>query len=145
MITAIHLEQFLPFMVRFILGSLFFFQAYDKLFRIGMGNTYNAIHPECRERNIPDWMVKISIWGSTYIELIGGVLLILGFYKPLAMLLLGINLMMVTVALSYLKGLWSIEHVFPRVVLLIVLYFIPLEWDAWTLDSLFNIKIIAVK
>lgn len=136
---ALHFEQFLPFMVRFILGSLFFFQAYDKLFRIGMKNTYNSIYPACRERNLPDWVVKVSVGCSTYIELIGGILLILGLFKPLTIMLLGVNLMMVTVAFSFLKGLWNMEHVFPRVVLLIVLYFIPLEWDAWTLDSVLNI------
>lgn len=138
-----YFEHFLPFMVRFILGSLFFFQAYDKLFRIGMHNTYEAIYPEYLHRNVPKWFIKLSVWCSTYIEIMGGALLIVGLFKPLTIMFLGINLMMVTVGFSFLKGVWNMEHVFPRLILLIILYFIPFHWDVFTLDHLIGIHLMA--
>lgn len=132
------LYHFLPFMIRLILGGLFFFQAYDKLVRIGLKETFATAYSGYRDRPVPKWFVRWSIWLSTYIELIGGALLILGLFKSIALILLGINLIMVVMAFSYLKGMWDMQHVFPRLVLLITLFLIPFEWDTWTLDRLFG-------
>ncbi len=130
--------HFLPFMLRLILGSLFFFQAYDKLIRIGLKETITTAYAGYRDHSVPKWFVGISIWLSTYIELIGGALLILGLFKSIALILLGINLIMVVIAFSYLRGMWDMQHVFPRLVLLVALFLIPFEWDVWTLDRLFG-------
>lgn len=132
------LNHFLPFMIRLILGSLFFFQAYDKLVRIGLKETFATAYSGYRDHRVPQWFVRLSIWLSTFIELIGGVLLILGLFKSIALILLGINLIMVVFAFSYLRGMWDMQHVFPRLVLLIALFLIPFQWDVWTLDQLFG-------
>jgi len=131
-------EPFLPFMIRAILGILFFFQAYDIIFRIGIKHSCDTICNECRAKNIPDWFSRMSLILSTYIELIGGFLLILGLLKSYILVVLGLNLIMVTLGFSYLRGLWDMNHVFPRLVLLIVLFVIPTEWDIWTLDFYFR-------
>jgi uncharacterized membrane protein YphA (DoxX/SURF4 family) len=141
---SIYFEAFLPFMVRFILGSLFLFQAYDKLFRIGMDSTFNSIYPSYSTHNFPKWFMKLSIWCSTYIELIGGAFLILGLFKPLTILFLGINMMMVTLGFSFLKGMWDMEHVFPRLILLLIISVMPFGWDTWSLDYLLSIELQGV-
>lgn len=135
-----NLEPFLPFMVRTILGVLFFFQAYDILFRVGMKETFETVCDGCRKKGIPDWFSKLSVVFSTYIELIGGLLLIFGLFQPWVLLALGGNLIMVTLGFSFLNGLWDMKHVFPRLVLLVALFLFPAEWDVWTLDNLLQIK-----
>lgn len=133
-----YLDFFLPFMVRVILGFLLFFQSYDIIFRIGMRQTSHTIYDATRQKGIPDWFANLSIYASTYIQLIGGALLIIGLFTPLAMIAIGINLIMVTVGFSYLKGIWDMKHVFPRLVLLIILFFIDAKTDILSLDALFN-------
>jgi putative oxidoreductase len=103
-------EPFLPFMLRVILGLLFFFQAYDILFRIGMKTTYNTVFQGTRPKSIPDGFTKISVALSTYIHLIGGLMLILGLYREIAMLVLGFNLIMTALGFGYLNGLWDMRH-----------------------------------
>jgi len=134
------LEPFLPFMIRLIVGILFLFQAYDKLLRVGLKETFEAIHETYKVYNIPKWFLKLSVTVSTYIELIAGSLLIIGLFKPIALLLLGINLIMVTVSFSFHKGIWNMQNVFPRLLLLIALFLIPMEWDVWTMDYLLNLR-----
>jgi len=135
-----YLEQFLPFMIRVILGALLFFQSYEILVRIGINETCRTVLEGTRERKIPDWFSKISVYFSTYIQLIGGLLLILGLFTPIVMIIIGINLMMVTIGFGFLKGIWDMQHVFPRLILLIILFFINLESDVLSLDYVFNIK-----
>ncbi len=131
-----YIKPFLPLMIRIILGSLFFFQAYHKVFKIGLKETNETIYSGYRDTKVPEWFIRLSVMLSTYIELIGGILLVLGLFKPLAMIFLGINLILVTIGFSFLKGIWDMQHVFPRLVLLIALFLIPFEWDVWSLDSL---------
>lgn len=132
------LKHFLPFMLRFIAGALFFFQAYDKLFRIGLVGTADTVTELYREIGVPLWFVRFSVGVSTYIELIGGVLLLLGLFKTVAIVILGINLMMVTVAFGMRQGMWDAQHVFVRLVLLVAIGVMPESWDAWTLQNWFD-------
>tara|TARA_R110002049_G_scaffold265234_2_gene441355 strand:+ start:8756 stop:9169 length:414 start_codon:yes stop_codon:yes gene_type:complete len=130
------IDPFFPFMLRVILGSLFFFQAYDKVFRIGLSESYLVFQEDSERRNIPIWFLKFSVALSSFIELIAGFMLIIGFFQSYAMTLLGINLIMLTIGFGYLQGLWDMRHVFPRIILLSVLYLIPLENQVWSLDHL---------
>jgi putative oxidoreductase len=126
-------------MLRVILGSLFFFQAYDKLFRIGLDENYRVFEEECQAKKIPIWFMKFSVVLSSYIELIGGLLLIIGLFQSYTMYLLGINLMMVSIGFGYLQGLWNMRYVFPRIVFLALLYLIPMDQDVWSFDYIFSI------
>lgn len=129
-------DPFLPFMIRVILGSLFFFQAYEKLFRIGLDESYRVFQEDAQRKNVPIWFMKGSVIISSYIELIAGFMLIIGFFQSYAMFLLGINLIMVSIGFGYLQGLWDIRHVFPRIVLLALLYVIYDGPHLWSIDNL---------
>jgi uncharacterized membrane protein YphA (DoxX/SURF4 family) len=123
-------------MIRVILGSLFFFQAYEKLFRIGLDESYRVFQEDAQRKNVPIWFMKGSVIISSYIELIAGFMLIIGFFQSYAMFLLGINLIMVSIGFGYLQGLWDIRHVFPRIVLLALLYVIYDGPHLWSIDNL---------
>tara|TARA_R110002111_G_scaffold144066_1_gene210224 strand:+ start:256 stop:678 length:423 start_codon:yes stop_codon:yes gene_type:complete len=131
-------DPFLPLMLRVILGSLFFFQAYDKIVRIGLEENFQIYREACESKKVPLWFMKISVFLSSYIELIGGFLLIVGLFKSYTMLFLGIDLMMVSIGFGYLQGLWDMRHVFPRIVLLSLLYLIPEGQDLWSIESLLS-------
>jgi len=129
-------DPFLPFMIRVILGSLFFFQAYEKLFRIGLDESYRVFQEDAQRKKVPIWFMKGSVIISSYIELIAGFMLIIGLFQSYTMFLLGINLIMVSIGFGYLQGLWDMRHVFPRIILLAMLYVIYDGPHVWSLDNL---------
>ena len=133
-------DPFLPLMLRVILGSLFFFQAYDKIIRIGLEENFQIYREECESKKVPLWFMKASVFLSSYIELIGGLLLIIGFFKSYTMLFLGIDLIMVSIGFGYLQGLWDTRHVFPRIILLAVLFYLPADQDFWSIDYFFSMR-----
>lgn len=125
------------FTVRVILGILFFSQAYDKVFTVGLKEFNKTVAEGLMSTKVPNTFVRLSTFISSYVELIGGVLLILGLFLPIVYLLLAFNLIMVTLSFSYLKPIWDLKHVFPRLIMLVFLMAIPSSSDLYTLGSLF--------
>jgi putative oxidoreductase len=123
--------------VRICLGILFFFQAYDKVYVAGMKEFTRNVTTGTKRSRIPAVFVKISAYLSSYIELVGGVLLILGVFVSWAYLLLAINLVMVVLGFSFLQPLWDMKHVFPRMAMLAFLMVTPLDYDVFRLSALF--------
>ncbi|MEX1003430.1 MAG: DoxX family membrane protein [Crocinitomicaceae bacterium] len=122
--------------IRISLGLLFFFQAYDKIFRIGLSGVVNEVHQGAEKRKIPEGFTRFSIYLSSYVELIGGALLILGLFTLPVLYLFGIHLMLVILGFSVLKGIWDMSHVFPRLVLLVLLLLLPYQLNILSLDHL---------
>lgn len=122
--------------VRILLGVILFFQAYDKIFRIKLPNVLKEIDALCTERGVPKWFANFSTYISSYLELVYGALLILGLFTIPALYIIGIHLVIVSLAFSFLKGVWDMKHVFPRIVMVVFLLMIPQEWNIFSLDSL---------
>jgi uncharacterized membrane protein YphA (DoxX/SURF4 family) len=133
----LHMEAFAILMVRLVLGVLFFFQAYDKVFTVGLKQFSATVISGSRSAGLNKGFIKFSAAISSYIELIGSVLLILGFFLPWVYLFLALNLVMVSLAFSFMKPLWDMSHVFPRLILLIFLMAMPMDADLYTLTGLF--------
>lgn len=69
-----------------------------------------------------------------------GLLLIIGLAKFAVLPLLGIDLIMVTIAFSMLEPLWDMRIVLPRLVLLIFLFLTSTYFDYLSLDHLIFFK-----
>lgn len=129
-------ETFLAFLLRVILGILFFFQGFDKIFNIKMSGVISFFKQETKDKNIPSVFLSLSAYLSSYIEFLGGLLLIIGLFKTWALYILGIDLIMVCVAFSFLKPMWDMNLVFPRIILLVMSLYIPIDWDILSIDYL---------
>ncbi len=81
---------------------------------------------------------------TSWIELLCGFLLILGFFKFFAIYLLCFNLIIVVFGFSLSKPMWENNHVFIRLLLLIFLLVAPLEWDRFSIDYLFALSRLTV-
>lgn len=127
-------EAALVFLLRIILGMLFFFQGYDKVFNIKIPGVMESFNYELGTIKINKWILLPTAFLTSYIELIGGVLLIIGFLKTQALYLLGIDLIGVTGAMSMIKPMWNMEAFFPRLVLLSALILLPKDWDLFSID-----------
>jgi putative oxidoreductase len=131
-------EIVLSFFLRVILGILFFFQGYDKVFRLKISGVISFFREESRQRPMPEFMLVSSAYATSYIEMVAGGMLILGLFKTWAMYLLGLDLILVCGAFSILKPMWDMYLLFPRLLMLAILLYLPAEWDVLSLDFLFN-------
>lgn len=130
----INQEAFLVFILRVILGILFFFQGYDKIFRVKISGVIEFFHLEMQRHKVPSFVLVFAAYFTSMAEFIGGGLLILGIFKSLAYYLLGLDLLLVCGAFSMMKPMWDMNMVFPRLVILAILLYLPASWDLVSLD-----------
>lgn len=122
---------------RIILGLLFLFQGYDKLFRVGMKGVIEAFEEPWANRRMPKVVLVVSAWYTSLSEFFFGACLLLGIFTYPALYFLGLDLILVSAALGMLKPMWDMEHVFPRMILLGALLLLPDGVDPFCLDKLF--------
>ena len=125
-----------PLLARVILGVLFLFQGIDKIFLVGVKEEITTIEPAYLKIKMPDFFIRLVAYFTSYAELIGGFLLIIGLFKCSALYLLGIDLFIVSVGMSLLNPVWKMDLVFPRLALLIFLLIYPASLDVITLQHL---------
>lgn len=124
--------------LRIFLGILFLFQGYDKVFGIGIPKVAETFKFELGKKNIPAWLYPVTAAYSSIVELLGAVLLIIGFAKSYVMILLAGDLLLVSVAMGMMNPLWDLRQVFPRAILLFILMVIPTEADLISIDYLIS-------
>lgn len=138
MATFITHETVLYFVLRVILGILFFFQGYDKVFRVGVRGVTNFFREESRHRKVPGFVLSASAILTSYIELVCGALLIAGLFTTPSLYLLCFDLILVCGAFSLLKPMWDMQLLFPRLILVAALLYFPEQWNTLSLDRLFH-------
>ena len=122
---------------RVFLGLLFFFQGYDAVFNVKIKNVINNYESAFENKGIPKIMTITGAWFTSLAELIGGFLLIVGLFRYYALYLLGVDLLIASVAFGIATPMWDTRHVFPRIVILTILLLVPAEIDILNLDSFF--------
>lgn len=123
-------------LARIFIGLLFFFQGYDAIFRIGIKKVIEAYIYDFKEKGIPRILTVMGAWFTSYVELIGGLLIMFGLFEYYVLYLLGINIIVASLAFSINTSVWDTRHVFPRLILIIFLLIVPPSWDPYTLDNL---------
>jgi len=123
-------------LVRVVLGILFFMQGYDKIFRIGIGVTAEAASTPVTDRIFGKSIFKTAILISSWIELVAGALLIAGFQRDAALILLCVDMLAAGIIFTLIKPMWDMQFYFPRLAMLVFLMIIPPGWDIFNIDSL---------
>jgi putative oxidoreductase len=126
-------------LARIFLGILFLAQGYDKVFKIGISEVINNFEYPVRLRHLPRFPLVMAAYFTSCIELICGFLLIVGFMKYYALYLLGIDLLIVCASLALLEPLWDMKHVFPRLLLLLIVLVLPAEWSVFSIDYAWSV------
>jgi len=125
-------------LVRIILGILFFSQAYDKVFRIGLKQEVDAYELPVNHPLSSNFFVWSGTIYTSYCELIGGVLLILGLFTNCVMYLLAIDMVIATLGFCLQSPLFDMKFVWNRLVMLGFLLVAPIQWNLFSLDKLFG-------
>ena len=126
------------FIARVFLGFLFFLQGYDKVFRIGVKQVIQTIHEPLSSKGIPKIFSNVGAYFTSYVELICGAFLILGFLKYASLYLLGFDMLFVAIVFGIVEPIWDMKHIFPRLSLLLFLLILPSQWDVISIDHVWS-------
>lgn len=124
--------------IRLVLGFLFFFQGYEKIFRIGIKQTEDAVAGAMLRTSLPPSLVRAVALISSITELSCGILLIAGWMIYPSLILLSVNLLLVVFAMSLRESLWDMRFVWPRIVLVAALFLLPENSHLISLDHILN-------
>jgi len=124
------------FFIRVLLGIIFLMQGYGKVFSLGVNKVYEMFFKSFETTFLPKWLILSTAYYTSYIETIGGFLLIIGLYRKYALYLLAVDLLIVSFGHGLMEPIWDLSHVIPRAILLAALFLLPAGWDKWNADSL---------
>ena len=127
-------------LIRVFAGILFLFQGYDKIFKVKISGVVNTFLEDAEHIHIHRPLITLFTYCTSLIEFIGGALLILGLFTNYALLALGFDLVLVCFAFSIIRPMWDMQYVFPRLVLIVFLLFLPSEYTKIGLDYFLTIK-----
>jgi len=131
------------FFIRTLLGIIFLMQGYGKIFTMTLPVVYDRFFKVFENGILPKWLIISTTYYTSYVEFIGGFLLISGLFRKYAMYLLALDLLIVSFGHGLMEPIWDLSHVIPRTILLAVLFFLPTSWDTWNVDAF--IKKIVIK
>lgn len=123
---------------RLLLGFIFLMQGYGKVFTIGLDKVYNGFFKETYKDLLPDFITLGTAYFTSYVELIAGFMLVIGFKKNIAYVLLATVLVMVTFGHGLAQPIWDLSNVMFRAMLLIFLLMVPQSLDKFSLDGFIN-------
>jgi uncharacterized membrane protein YphA (DoxX/SURF4 family) len=122
---ALYLIPMATFLVRVLLGILFLMQAYDKIFRIGITAVSEVASNSTTDRIFGRSLFKTFILIGSWVELVAGALLILGFQLDAALMLLAVDMLAAGIVFTLVKPMWDMQFYFPRLAMLIFLMITP--------------------
>lgn len=136
-----HRNQHIAVLVhRLLLGIIFFFQGFGKVFKFGIDTVYQNFFLTSYSEILPDFLLLFTAYYTSAIELLGGLLLIVGFKRDLALYALASVLIIVSIGHGLKDPIWDLSHVMYRAILLVGLLILPKEWDTFSMDALLNTK-----
>ncbi|MBN4061910.1 MAG: hypothetical protein COA57_00415 [Flavobacteriales bacterium] len=124
------------FLMRMMLGLIFFMQGWGKVVTWGVDNVYEKFFAAYEETILPVFVVKFAAWHTSFGELICGFLLIIGLFRYVSYYILASILLIISFGHGLTSPIWDLQHVFFRTALLVPLLLLPKEWDKWSLDGL---------
>lgn len=124
--------------LRLLLGFIFFFQGYGKVFDIGVNELHDAMFAPMLKDTLPTGITQFTAYYTSYVELIGGGLLILGLFRDWTLYALASVLVIVTIGHGLMEPVWDLSHVVFRAVLLLPMLLLPASWDSLRLDTLLS-------
>ncbi len=128
--------QYVSLLIRTVAGALFFFQGFDKIFNVKVINVVNVFDDLSKRFSINHSILRFLIYISSWIELIGGMLLFVGLFKFYVLAFLSLNLLFVALSFSAMNPMWDMQYYFPRITFIVILWLIPFSEDKISFDHL---------
>ncbi len=126
--------------IRLVLGFIVLAQGFGKVFKFGVDGVYQNFFAATYKDLLPDFLVIATAYYTSYVELIAGLMIVIGFKRDYALYALASVLVIVTFGHGLAEPIWDTSHVMSRLFLLIPLLLLPKEWDKWSVDGLLKKK-----
>ena len=124
------------FVVRWIIGLLFFMAGYWKVFDWTPAGHVGYFIESLGESWIPLWLLTVLGTVIPFWELLAGALLLVGYQVRTTLISLGVLLIMTTYGHALMEPLFDIDgHTFTRLALIVFLLVSPTDADRWSLDQ----------
>jgi len=120
--------------LRLLLGFIFLMQGYGKVFTYTVNGIYNMGFCVDAYTAFPKILLLGTAYYTSYVELLAGLLLVLGLKRDYALYALASVLVIVTFGHGYAEPIWDLSHVFYRSILLAALLLLPSQWDRFSID-----------
>jgi len=128
--------------IRLILGLIFLMQGFGKVFTWGVENLYKMdFFLGAYKDLLPEFVIRATAYYTSYVELIGGLLLVIGLKRDYALYALASVLVIVTFGHGLVEPIWDLSNVMYRLILLITLLLLPKAWDKFSIDHLLKKKV----
>jgi putative oxidoreductase len=121
------------FFLRSLLGVIFLMQGWGKVFKFGIWSLYDNVFKPF-EAMLPKPVLVAVLFFTTFAELLGGALLLLGWQRRWAYRFLAAVLLLVGFGHGLESPIWDLQHVVFRALLLAPLFFLPEDWDEFSMD-----------
>ena len=121
---------------RLMLGIIIFWQGSGKIFTWTVPKVYTMFFKDFERTFLPQWLIWSTAYFTSYVEFLGGFLLIIGLFRKYALVLLGTCLIIVAFGHGLMEPIWNLEHIFPRSIFFLILVMAPQEWDTLNVDAL---------
>ncbi len=125
--------QFVVVFVRLLLGLIFFWQGFGKVFSWGIDAVYNNSFKPFEDTFLPEFVLKSAVYFTSVVEFLGGLLLIIGLFRKQVYYLFAFVLLIVAFGQGLQSPIWDLQHVFIRSVLLVFLMMM-FDKDSLNLD-----------
>lgn len=126
--------------MRLLLGVIFFFQGFGKVFKFGLDNVYKNFFQSSYSDILPDFILLFTAYYTSLIELIGGFLLVIGLKRDYTLYALASVLVIVSIGHGLKDPIWDLSHVMYRAILLIGLLLLPKAWDTISIDNVLKTR-----
>ena len=138
-IDIVNKEVMAVFVARVFLGVLFFFQGIDAVFNVKVKGVVDTIEGALSSKGVPRPLILLGAYYTSYVQLIAGFCLIIGFAKYYALYLLGFDLIFASIAFGLVKPMWDMQFVFPRLALVLFFLVSPSQWDVISVDYVWSL------
>jgi uncharacterized membrane protein YphA (DoxX/SURF4 family) len=121
--------------LRLVLGFIFLMQGFGKVFTWGIDKLYHMnFFYDTYKNLLPTFLIRFTAYYTSWAELIGGFLVVIGLKRDIALYGLASVLVIVSFGHGLAEPIWDLSHVMPRTILLVSLLLLPKDWDKFSLD-----------
>jgi uncharacterized membrane protein YphA (DoxX/SURF4 family) len=129
-------KQIAVLTLRLLLGFIFFFQGFGKVFKFGLNAVYQNFFASTYADVLPTFLLQFTAYYTSIIEFVCGAMLIIGFKRDLALYALASVLIIVTFGHGLVEPIWDLSHVMYRTILLTTLLLLDKNLDIFSIDYL---------
>jgi putative oxidoreductase len=127
--------------IRLVLGFIFLMQGFGKVFTWGLDKVFHMpFFYDTYKNLLPTSLIWFTVYYTSWVELIGGFMVVIGLKRDWALYLLASDLVIVSFGHGLAEPIWDLSHVMPRTILLVSLLLLPKDWDRFSVDFLLQRK-----